>query len=316
MKTVKIRCRGLLIWCLIVKSQSAHAQSTEGFASNQLSAPSRPSSFLGLEPATKMTESYSVGVRASYLNAPLTFALAAPSETQTAVPIVSHLWLMEGTFAIRPLDGLDLGLVVPWNTIQTGNGMGAVTGSEGLLPVTAFGDPRLSVGYALENDSLALRGFGLLSVPLGSPESLSGEGNVHGDVGVAFSYLGSDFELSLDVRGQLRAPRTLGLYRLGSGLRVAIGASYRPTPLVSLSLEGYAAPTFETQPEPLYGTPASPLPAEILVGSQFSLDRYVIGLGAGAGLPVGRRSSVSDGGSALAPTVPAFRLVLELRYQF
>lgn len=313
---VKIRCRGLLFWCLIVKSQSALAQTTEGFASNQLAAPSRPTPFQSLEPATKMSEKYSIGVRSSYLNAPLSFALAAPSATQTVVPVVSHLWLIEGTFAVRPLDGLDLGLVVPWNAIQTGNGMSAVTGSESSLPITAIGDPRLSVGYGLENDSLALRGFGLISLPLGSPDAFSGEGRVHGDLGVAISYLGNRFEVSLDVRGQLRAPRTLGLYHLGSGLRVAVGASYRPTPLVALSVEAYVAPSFESQPDPLYGSPAAPLPAEVLIGSQFSLDRYILGLGLGAGLPVGHRSSVSDGGAALAPTVPALRVILDLRYQF
>jgi hypothetical protein len=296
---------------------SAPARAQEGFASNQLNAPARPSPFWGLEPATELRDAYSIGLRSSYLNGPVQFALAAPSETATRVPVVSHLWLIEGTFALRLAEGLDVGVALPWNAVQTGSGIGTVTGATRDLPTTAIGDPRFSVGYGVETESFAVRGFGVVSLPLGSPEAFSGEGNAHGDLGVALSYLDHEFELSLDLRAQLRAPRTLGLYRLGSGMRVAAGFRYRPTPLASVSLEGYLAPSFESQPSALDEESAgSPLPAELLLGGQLALDRYTLGLGLGAGLPLGSRSSLTGGGGALSPTVPAFRALLDFRATF
>lgn len=301
---------------LLAFSKPARAQEMQGFAANQLHAPTRPSPFWGLEPATEMRDAYSVGVRSSYLNGPVQFGLAAPSETATRVPVVSHLWLIEAMFALRLARGLDVGVALPWNAVQTGSGMATVTGAEGALSVSAIGDPRLSVGYGVESESFSLRGFGVVSVPLGSPDAFSGEGNAHGDLGVALSYLGHDFELSLDLRAQLRAPRTLGLYRLGSGMRIAAGMSYHVTPLASVSLEGYLAPSFESQSSPEYETAGASLPAELLLGGQVALDRYLLGLGLGAGLPLGRRSSLTGGGAALSPSMPAFRALLELRAQF
>lgn len=310
------RCLTGAIVSLLMLSPPAWAQEAQGFAANQLHAPARPSPFWGLEPATELRDAYSIGLRSSYLNGPVQFALAAPSETATRVPVVSHLWLIEATFALRLTEGLDIGVALPWNAIQTGSGMGTVTGAAGDLSISAIGDPRLSIGYGVEAESFSVRGFGVASLPLGSKDAFSGEGNVHGDLGVALSYLGREFEFSLDLRAQLRAPRTLGLYRLGSGMRVAAGVRYHPSPLASLSLEGYLAPSFESQPSLEFERAGSPLPAELLLGGQLALDRYMLGLGLGAGLPLGSRSSLTGGAGALSPTVPAFRALLDFRATF
>jgi hypothetical protein len=296
--------------------RSALAQEPPYFSANQLSQPARTDGFVALESSRRMFERFQTGGRVSYLNGPLSLRLAAPSETPTSTRAVDHLLLVEAAFAVRPWEALDLGVVLPWHAYQSGTGTGAVTGGRELEP-TALSDIRLSAGYSLEWDEISLRPFLIAHLPTGNASQFAGEGAFHGELGFALGRSTPDFEVTLDFRTHLRESRTISLYRLSSQLRIALGGRFRLTSLTWLGLEAYLSPYLEGQPTPDAGQPAFALPAEVLASLGLELDRWLVGVGAGVGLPLGHLSSINgEKGGILAPSTPAFRTLLDIRYQF
>jgi hypothetical protein len=294
----------------------ALAESPPYFSANQYGAPSRSDGWLGLEPTQVMREDFQSGGRISYLYSPLSIRLGAPSETPTRSHVVSDLLLVEAGMAARVVGGLDVGLVLPWHAFQAGQGLSGI-GSGPPLAATALGDTRLTLGYSLEFEEWGLRPFLTGHVPTGDSANFAGEGAFHGELGVVLGRSTPEFEVALDVRAHLRESRTLGLVRLSNQLRISLGGRFRLNSLSWLGLEAYVAPSLESQPAPEGGSPALVLPSEVLATASFELDRWLIGLGLGVGLPLSHTSSITgEQGGFLAPTTPNLRTLLDARYQF
>jgi hypothetical protein len=271
---------------------------------------------LGLEPSHAMQERLQTSARVSYLLAPLNVKLGAPSETPTRGAIVSDLLLAEAAVSAHVAGGLDLGATLVWHAYQAGSGLSGVSGGGDLAP-TAFGDARLSAGYSIEFEDWALRPFAIAHLPTGDATNFAGEGSFHGELGVALGYSTPEYELGFDLRGHFREPKTLGLLLWGQQLRVALGGRFRLSPLFWLGVEGYVAPLLDSQPAPEDGQAAFYLPSELLVQGAFELDRWLVTLGVGTGLPFGHLSSIGEtAGGQVAPATPALRSLLDLRYQF
>jgi hypothetical protein len=293
----------------------AFADAPPYFSANQFHEPSRSDGWLGLEPMRAMRENFQSGGRISYLYAPLSIRLGAPSETPTRSPVVSDLLLVEVGAAARVAKVLDVGLVVPWHAFQAGEGVSGVSGGPDLTP-TALGDARLTVGYSLEFEEWGFRPFLTGHLPTGDAANFAGEGAFHGEVGVVFGRATPDSEVALEFRGLLRQPRTLSLVTLGSQLRISLGGRFRLNSLSWLGIEAFVAPILDSQPTANGLTPALVLPSEVLGTFSLELDRWLIGVGLGAGLPLSHGSSVGAQGSFVAPATPGLRSLIDARYQF
>jgi len=305
-------------WALLGWILWAHPAFADGpayFSANQFDLPARGEGLLGLEPSRALQDRLQTSGRVSYLLAPLNVKLGAPSDTPTRGAIVSDLFLVEAGAAVRVLRGLDVGAVLVWHAFQAGSGLSGVSSGAALAP-TAFGDARLSLGYGFDFTNWSLRPFAIAHLPTGDATNFAGEGSFHAELGAALGHFSSDYELSLDVRGHFREPKTLGLFTLGQQLRVALGGRFRLGPLFWLGVEGYVAPILDSQPAPEDGQAASYIPSELLAHGSLEVDRWLITLGLGVGLPLGHLSSVNqDAGGQVAPSTPAMRSLLEVRYQ-
>lgn len=294
----------------------ALSQSIEGFAANQVNLPSRTSAFALLEAAQPMETAFSSGARLSFLDNPMSFSLAAPSPTPTDVDVVGALLLAEVGASLRVISAFELGVALPAHLYQSGNGSTAVTGSDNFHR-TVLGEARLNVAYGWKFGDFAARPFVIVHLPTGSPSSWSGESSVHAELGSAISFDRDGWELAFDGRAHLRTTHTAGYFRYGSLLRLAIGVRYQFATQQSIGLEAYFSPLLTEQAGPPLGMSTRPLPAEVLANYRLSIEGWSLLVGIGAGLPLSKTSSqAGDASSALAPTTPALRALLDARYDF
>jgi hypothetical protein len=226
--------------------------------------------------------------------------------------------------------GLGLGLgrrfellaSLPTSVARAGTGVEGVTAQQGApLPRTAVRDPRLGLAYSplAGAGPLALEARLELSLPMGDESRLAG----YAGPGVLPALTG---ELALDrvvlgaeVGARLGQAADFATTRHGSELFLGAGAlvGVLSDGLLDVSLELWLRPS-------LAGAPAagnnagstSGLPAEWLLGAASGDGQaFSVFVGGGSGLPLSRERN-GDGRSqaVLAPTAPAFRGLLALRY--
>jgi hypothetical protein len=308
-------CRLLAAVAVALGPQPVGAQTLSGFSANQIHAQTRSADFVSLEPAFPMAQTASLGVRLSYLGAPVRFALAAPSPTATETPAVNNLLLVEAMLAVRPFENADVGLSLPWHALQAGYGNTEVA-QGGEYYQSALGDPHLTVGYSIGTDVFRVRPLASLFFPLGSPSSWSGEGAFHGEAGAAAALRLAPVELSLDVRFVLREPRTVSLISLQHQLRIAFGARYFQTRKFYLAAEGVVAPILGAQPPVPDGVAAVFVPAEAIASGGVEPGPFHLSAGVGLGLPFSRTSSITGSTATVAAGTPAMRAFVDARLLF
>lgn len=295
---------------------SAQAQQFGGIDANALPAAPTPGTFQTLSPTRALEPGKaSAGLRSTLLLQPLGGTLPSPSPAGTGTNILSISFVQEVLAGVGLAPGLDIGVALPFHLFQDGQGLVAI--GVGERPRTAaLGDPRITVGYALPIE-LPVRAYGSVFLPLGDWASFAGEANTRGELGLALEPSWGKLHLGVDAAFRLRETTEIAQTRWGSQLRLGLACGYQVTEPALLFAELSLAPTLLEQPSGTAGQPGYLLPAEVLAGVAFTLQKWRLAGALGTGLPLSPSSAETPTPDLRrGPTSPLLRLGLEARIAF
>jgi hypothetical protein len=280
-----------------------------------LPAPTSPTRFASLESSGALGHrSYSSGARLSYIKSPLELTTPSASPGGTTSPALAHLLAAEVLLAGGFGASFDAGISLPMRFYQEGAGLDAI-GQSARVASPALSDPRLFVAYATEPaELLRLRPYASIYLPLATRNAFAGGGAARGVLGASTSY-GDASLITLDVSTLLAETITMGLSQWGSVARLGLGYSAPLLDAASLSVEGTLAVPLVGQLSPPGGVSPLYLSTELLVTFRQRFGNHHLGVLAGAGLPTGHSSSLSNQEAVRAPTTPSLRLALEYRFE-
>lgn len=325
---VSLACELAVGWLTFVGSSlalEAHAappcdgELSPCFDANNLDLALGPSHFASLDDAneTLAPGRLSVAFGLGYLREPVVLTAASPDPLGRRVPVVSDIWQTDLLLAVGVTETVQLGFGLPLRPYQDGGGIQAATARLGEeLPHTASVDPRVGVGWQFHRGVVAARARLEAKLPLGDREAFAGAPGLTWMPALTLSASRwAPWHFSAEFGAQLRPTTRLGDVRIGNQLRVALGARYSITDMLSVGVEAWALPSLLEQPDTAYGRPRH-VPAEWLASFGAELrPKLTILAGAGTGLPLSRRGSALDGEreAGLGVTTPSWRALVQLR---
>lgn len=298
-------------------SPAALAQDFGYIDQNGAPAAPTPGSFQTLAPTQALEPgALSLGLRSTYLLAPIGGSQPSPSPEGTSTRTVEHAWLTEFLVGVGVLPGLDVGVAIPVYLYEQGAGLTPIGVGEPLAP-TAWGDPRLTLGYALPLP-VELRTYATVFVPLGDAPSFAGEENARLELGAALAHDFDKLRLEVDVAARLRETSSIAQTTWGPQARLGLAVGYLLGDDLLISGELTFAPTLAAQPPAGNNERSGYLfPAEADLTLRYQLDSWSFGALIGTGLPLSVASSQSPEASMRrGPTSPLLRAGIDIRKAF
>lgn len=291
---------------------NANAQAISGIDLNQLPAPLLPSAFAALEPAQGMGSAFLAwSLRFTSLTRPLALRFPSPDPKGTDAVLVDQVFLSEFSAAVALPAGWDVGFGLGAHLYQSGQGNAAAV-SEG-NSIRPFGgrDPRVAVGWTSGRESLHVRPYLEVTLPLGNPDALAGERSPRGELGAALS-LGSDvLEWSSELSFLLRERVELSSTSWGHQVHFGTGVCVLITDHLQAATEIHLSPVLAKQSSRGSVAGGFLLPAEWITSVGYDFGGVTLRGGGGLGLPLSTTSSLhSKGRLVRAPTTPLLRTFL------
>ena len=303
------------------------------FDANALWAPAGSTEFVSL-PDTRTTAlgKPTLGVSSELLHRPVLLHAASPDPDGRDVHVVDTAVDASLFGALALTKDLELSLVAPLRVYQDGAGVGGVASqSAPEISHTALRDPRLGVGYSLD-DTLHAPGLGLrlgldVSLPLGNEQVFSGERSFVALPSATVGYFHSPLRVGATLGLRLRQSVDFGGVHLGNQAFIALGAGVEVLNpgLLFVALEAFGSPALMGSRSSTANAQVSDeylFPAEWLasVHSSFGTANWSFGLGAGSGIPLSSETVRTASGPStshfLGVTTPDFRSLLVARYTF
>lgn len=291
------------------------------FDANNLDLALGPSQFASLEDTDVQLAPGQVSAAwtLSYLRDPVVLTAASPDPEGRRVPLVSDVWQGDLLLAVGVLDTLQLGFGLPLRLYQDGGGIQAATARRGEeLPNTAAVDPRVGIGWQAFRGVVTARARLEVKLPLGDREAFAGSPGPTWIPALAFSAnRWGPWHLSGELGARLRPVTRLGDVRLGSQMKVALGARYFVLESLSVGIEAWALPSLVKQPDTDYGR-ARHVPAEWLasLGAHLGPKTWLLA-GGGSGLPLSSQGTAldpDDRDPGLGVTTPSWRALVQVRF--
>jgi OmpA-OmpF porin, OOP family len=271
-------CSGATVGLLLAMTAAAHADSTcDGPLSpcindDSLWPHAGPSRFVQVgSTETVPRGQLGFGLIATYLSRPIIFQLPSPGGAGSYQYAVNQQANATFLWAYGVTDHLELDVALPITLIESGAGLGAITGGTGLKD-TAVRDMRFGFAYEIvpHRDKTAYptgdaataraatapsREWGLagrfeLSAPTGDHDQFAGESTAVFVPSVAADYRHPHGLIAgLEVGARLRPTTDLLTARVGSQLVLGAGAGYEilADELLTVAFEAWALPTLVAQ---------------------------------------------------------------------
>lgn len=264
------------------------------------------------------------GVAAMAIVRPLVLEVPSPDPDGREVRLVDYA-IDENVLLAAGLGyGVELGVTLTSVLHQRGSGSEGITSQRAAALASATErDVRLSVAYAAPAGAQ----FGLkprfeLSVPAGDESAYASEGTLVAAPGLSASAALGRFTLAGLLALRLRRAVELGPVRWGSQAELALAADalVLTRPNIAFTLETFALPSLGSATSRRgrsTDVSVTLIPAEWLASVRIQPDTaepWFVSAGAGTGLALSAEERAGTRRALFAPTTPAFRGVLSVRY--